>query len=326
MPVIEDPLGVLNAVPMPIGSTDSSLRCRFANHAYAETVRLPQDAMSGMSLRSIWGDRLIDEVMPFLRRALAGERVAFTKRVKTDRGDTFFGRAEIIPDSTGGYVVVMQDLGSYERSMRDRDNLIHELDHRVNNILQVLHSVIALETQTADTSSRTVLDAIKSRIDALAMSYEFLRDTEPDGGWPVTTLLSKVASSIGPGLSAVAEADEALRVPHGCIDAFIFIASEMARWVGCQGDVVRLVARKTPAGIELYAQGRGDPTKCAGAAGIALVDSFAQSCGAAPLRGGSRPSIVFPENGGRAGPAAEADSEGFPVYMPGRSGPAEPAS
>ncbi|MGO8694421.1 MAG: PAS domain-containing protein [Rectinemataceae bacterium] len=321
--MIENPLGVLNAVPVPIGSTDSALRCRFANRAYAEVAGLPQEEMPGMSIRSIWGDRIVDEVMPFLERALAGERVAFTKRIRTDRGEILFGKAELIPDSTGGYVVVIQDLGAYERSVRDRDNLIHELDHRVNNILQVLHSVVALETQTADDSTREMLDAIKSRIDALGMSYEFLRDEEPDGGWQVRTVLGKVAASIGPGLSAVAEADEGLFIPHGCVDAFVFIAAEMARWVGREDDAVRLVARKTPAGIELYAQGQGDPTRRAGAAGIALVDSFARSCGAGPLRGGSRPSIVFPQG---AGPAREADSANLPPHLSGSAGPAEPAS
>jgi len=337
--VIEDPLGVLNVVPVPIGSTDASLRCRFANRAYAEVVGLPQEAMAGMTLRSIWGDTVIDEIMPFLKRALAGERVAFTKRISTTRGEVYFGRAELIPDSTGGYVVVIQDLGAYERSVRDRDNLIHELDHRVNNILQVLHSVIALETQTAADSIRIVLDAIKSRIDALGISYEFLRDTIPEGGWPVKIVLDKVAASVGPGLSAVAEADEKLRIPEGCVDAFVFIAAEFARWMGCQGDVVRLVARKIPAGIELCVHGRSDPTQCAGAAGIALVDSFARSCGAGPLRGGANPSVVFPydrEESARweefsasaAGACPDSSAEGpeRPGQALGSAGPEEPAS
>ncbi|MDA8427565.1 MAG: PAS domain-containing protein [Treponema sp.] len=332
--MIEDPLGVLNVVPMPIGSMDAALRCRFANRAYAEFAGLPQEAMKGMSLRSIWGDTVVDELMPFIKRALAGERVAFTKRISTNRGEAYFGRAELIPDSTGGYVVVIQDLRAYERSVRERDNLIHELDHRVNNILQVLHSVIALETQTAADSIRVVLDAIKSRIDALGISYEFLRDTAPEGGWPVKAVLDKVAASVGPGLAAVAEADEKLRIPEGCVDAFVFIAAEFARWMACHGEVVRIVARRIPAGVELCVHGRGDPTSCAGAAGIALVDSFARSCGAGPLRGGANPSVVFPdaeekparwtevfasESGTCPEPAGEAQGLGS-------AGPEEPAS
>ncbi|HTX71668.1 MAG TPA: PAS domain-containing protein [Rectinemataceae bacterium] len=293
--MIEDPFGVLDAMPVPVGSTDAGLKCRFANRAYAGLLGLSQDRMQGMSIRELWGDAIVDEVLPYLRRALEGERVTFTKRLRMEDGRDLFGKAELIPDSTGGYIIVMQDLGAYERSVRDRDALIHELDHRVNNILQILHSVIALELQAAEGPSSSVLEAIKSRVDALGLSYEILRESEVGSPSHAHTVLKRVAAAIGPGLSARIEADEDLVVKPGCLDAFIFIAAELARWVGCEGDGVLLVARRVPDGLELYAEGKADPTSCAGAAGLALVDSFAQSCGAGPLRGGRRPSIIFPD-------------------------------
>jgi len=71
---------------------------------------------------------------------------------------------------------------------------------------------------------------------------------------------------------------------------------EMARWAATEGAVARIEARRVPEGIELSTEGDQDVdlTTRAGAAGLALVESFAHRCGAGPLRGGTRLSIIFP--------------------------------
>ncbi len=290
-----DSLRVMNVLPQLVGCTGADLRCQFANRAYAEFLETTPEKMIGLTVEELWGKKLFRDVKPYIERALAGETVQFSKRILYKHGEPRFGKATLIPLSEGGYMVVIEDLSVFERNLKDRDRLIHELDHRVNNILQILESVIALESQVATGKVLGVLESLKARVDALALSYEQLRGIEPDGGWPAGVLLDKVAATVGAGISATFEAETDLRIPHASIDAFIFIATELARWVGVEGYPVRLVARRLPDGIELAVEGsEGDPTLCAGAAGIALVDSFAKSCGAGPLRGGIRPSIIFP--------------------------------
>jgi PAS domain S-box-containing protein len=292
----ESSMRILDELPQYVGSTDSSLRCRYANRAYAELLGRTPETMVGLPIGELWGENILAEVMPFIRRALAGERVSFSKRIRRLNGDNRFGKVSLVPDGEGGYSVVIQDLDGVERHFKDRDRLLHELDHRVNNILQILQSVLAIESQAADKRTIDVLDAIKARVDALALSYELISGAEPAGGWPAAAILDRIAYGIGPGVSASCASDGNLRIPHDDIETFVFIAMEIARWAAADGSFARMEARRVPEGMELSAEGDRsvDLTTKAGAAGIALVESFARGCGAGPLRGGSRLSIIFP--------------------------------
>jgi PAS domain S-box-containing protein len=287
---------IFDLLPQSIGSTDPELRCRYANRAYAELLGRSPDAMIGLPVRELWGEKLIAEVLPFIKRAQSGERLAFSKRIVHINGEKRFGKVDMIPEEDGGYSVVIHDLDAVERHFRDRDRLVHELDHRVNNILQITQSVLALESQSADGKTLEVLGSIKARVDALSLSYELASGTEPRGGWPAAIVLERVASSIGPGISAHCASDPKLRISHANIENFVFIATEVARWASMDGKEARLEARHVPEGLELAAvcEDGADLTTKAGAAGMALVDSFARRCGAGPIRGGRRVAIIFP--------------------------------
>ncbi len=297
---------VLDLLPQSFGSTDAELRCRYANQAYAELMGRTTESMIGVPIKDLWGESLFEEVKPFLDRALAGEIVSFSKRIRHFNGERRFGKVDLIPEKDGGYIVLIHELDSVERHIRDRDRLIHELDHRVNNILQILESVLALESQSADCRTAAVLGSIKARVDALALSYELLSGTEPSGGWPASIVLERVAYSVGPGVAASYAADPDLRIPSGDIETFVFIATEIARWAAVNGGGASLEARSVPEGMELAAESETgvDLTTRAGAAGIALVESFARRCGAGPLRGGKRLTIIFPSQD-RASPSSD---------------------
>jgi len=294
----ENDYKLLDQLPQLIGFTGADLRSRFVNSAYASFLGKSKEELRGASIEAIWGAEIADEAMPYIKRALSGESLSFTKRIKTSDGETRMGKVHLTPSSDGGLAVVISDIGDFERNIEDRNNLIHELDHRVNNILQVLHSVIALEMQAAEDQSFHTLAAMKSRLDALALSYEYLKYPKPAIGWEAGAILDKIASAIGPGMSAISEAEGDVYISPGDLDAFIFIATELSRWATSEDAMVKLEARCRSEGIELsVSNGRdGDLTARAGAAGIALVESFAQSRKAGPLRGGSRLTIIFPQS------------------------------
>ena len=290
---------ILDILPQYIGITDANLVCRYANPAYGDLLGRSPASMIGVPIRELWGEKLYAEVLPKLKRALAGESVSFSKRIRHLNGQPRFGKVTLLPEPDGGYIVVMRDLDLVERQNSDRERLLHELDHRVNNILQILLSVLALESQSADERSGRILDAIKARVDALAISYEFLSGAEPAGGWPVALALDKVVTSLGPGIAATASADPKLRLPHDSIENFIFIAMEITRWATVDGGRALLEARRVPEGLELIVEGSegSDLTTRAGAAGIALVESFASRSEGGPIRGGTRIAIIFPLRG-----------------------------
>jgi PAS domain S-box-containing protein len=297
---------ILDILPQSIGSTDAGLCCRYANPAYAALLGRSPESMLGVHVRELWGEKLYAEALPYLNRALAGEAVSFNKRARFANGEHRHGRVDILPEPDGGYTVVMRGLDEAERLAKDRDRLIHELDHRANNTFQVLQSVIALELRAADDPTTIVLEAIKARVDALALSYEFMRTTQPHQGWPAELMLERIAACIGPGDTTTWAAETGLRVPPCYTETFIFIAMELARWASMNGDRARIEARSLPLGLELSAEGSGgvDLTTRAGATGLALVESFAERCGAGPLRGARRLSLIFPLPGSKAAQAS----------------------
>jgi two-component sensor histidine kinase len=298
---------VLDLLTQSIGSTDAGLRCRYANRAYGALLGRSPESMLGLHIRELWGDKLYAEALPYLTRALAGEAVSFSKRASFPNGEHRHGRIDLLPEPDGGYMVVMRGLDEAERMAKERDRLIHELDHRANNTFQVLQSVLALELRAADDPTTTVLEAIKARVDALALSYEFMRTSQPHQGWPAELMLERVASCIGPGDTTSWTAEAGLRVPANLTETFIFIAMELARWASMNGERARIEARSLPLGLELSAEGSGgvDLTTRAGATGLALVESFAERCGAGPLRGARRLSLIFPLPGPKAAQASE---------------------
>jgi two-component sensor histidine kinase len=293
----ENDAAFMDLLPQLIGFTGADLRSRFVNSAYASFLGKSKAELRGASLEVIWGRDVAEELRPFIGRALKGESLSFTRELKSAAGPARAGKVDLVPAEGGGYFSVISDGEAIGQSLSDRNNLIHELDHRVNNILQVLHSVIALEMQAADDHSLRTLAAFKSRLDALALSYEYLKYPRPEGGWEAEAILEKIAASIGPGMSATSKTGPGVFISPGDLDAFIFIATELSRWASSDEATVMLEAHLREEGIELsVSNGRDcDLTSHAGAAGIALVESFAQSRKAGPLRGGSRLTMIFPQ-------------------------------
>ena len=159
----ENDAAFVDLLPQLIGFTGADLRSRFVNSAYAILLRQVEGGAPRRLRRGHLGQGHRRGDRPFIGRALKGERISFTRELKSAAGPARDGKVDLVPIEGGGYFSVISDVDAIGQSLSDRNNLIHELDHRVNNILQVLHSVIALEMQAADSQSLRTLAAFKSQ-------------------------------------------------------------------------------------------------------------------------------------------------------------------
>ncbi len=89
---------IINAVPNMIGYWDKNLRFRFANEAYQEWHGKRPDAIIGMDVREMMGERLYGMNEPHIRRALAGEPQRFQRMLPKVDGSVGYILANYVPD------------------------------------------------------------------------------------------------------------------------------------------------------------------------------------------------------------------------------------
>lgn len=95
---------ILNGLPALIGYWDADLRNRLANNAYVEYFGMTPEQIHGRHIREVLGEELYAKNLPFLERALAGERQMFDREIPTPSGEKRYTQASYIPDVVDGEV------------------------------------------------------------------------------------------------------------------------------------------------------------------------------------------------------------------------------
>lgn len=89
---------IINAVPNMVGYWDKTLHFGFANDAYQDWYGKQPDAIIGMPIRELMGERLYAMNTPHIQRALAGERQHFQRTLVKADGSIGYILANYIPD------------------------------------------------------------------------------------------------------------------------------------------------------------------------------------------------------------------------------------
>lgn len=86
----------------------------------------------------------------------------------------------------------------YEQQIREKDTLLLELQHRVKNNLQMITTLIRIESRNAKGRIDTVpFDRLAGRIESLAIVYRLMADHGPHGGEiDLGVYLSEIVSSV----------------------------------------------------------------------------------------------------------------------------------
>lgn len=85
----------------------------------------------------------------------------------------------------------------HEQTLRDKDTLLRELQHRVKNNLQMITALIRMEARNlADQETGERFDRLAGRINSLALLYDLLSGEGAGDGIDLGVYLSKVASSV----------------------------------------------------------------------------------------------------------------------------------
>ncbi len=85
----------------------------------------------------------------------------------------------------------------HDQSLRNKDVLLRELQHRAKNNLQMITALIRMEARNvADNETGKQFDRLAGRINSLALLYDLLSGENADDSVDLGVYLSKIASSV----------------------------------------------------------------------------------------------------------------------------------
>ncbi|GGK10738.1 bifunctional diguanylate cyclase/phosphodiesterase [Pseudomonas matsuisoli] len=112
---------IADNLPILIAQVDSELRYRFNNRVYLEVFGIEPAALYGQPVTATLGPELLDELLPFFQRALAGERVT-KDAVQYRSNEERIWSATYIPDirdgEVAGFFVMSNDVTEQKRIER----------------------------------------------------------------------------------------------------------------------------------------------------------------------------------------------------------------
>lgn len=208
--------GVYTAV---IDVEDDDFRLVMGNQRMASAFGL--EGLCGQSGRAIVGDAFADRIMEGLREAQASDEPTIVEYPwKADGLDRWFV-ATITPMRNSARRVFLASLDitsrkqierDLETALQTKDALLHEVNHRVKNSLQIITSLLKLQERMGDDVLAGHLREARSRVETVARVHERLYDTSAHDRVEIVgyleDLLTNVVDSIGNEEAAVRYAFE----------------------------------------------------------------------------------------------------------------------
>ncbi len=152
---------ITNALPVLIAYVDADHRYRFNNDAYKAWFGVSPEEALGRTIREVAGERFYRSVLPYIERALSGERVRYVQDIDLGDGRLIYMDAVYVPDVddrgvVNGFYVLAIDVTEQhlarQESRRLQDELLHagristmgelagSLAHEINQPLSAIMS------------------------------------------------------------------------------------------------------------------------------------------------------------------------------------------
>lgn len=118
---------------------------------------------------------------------------AWSNTIESDEGVPMFRLVALATTGQSSRLASEQ----HDKSLRDKDVLLRELQHRVKNNLQMITALIRMEARNvADDETGERFDRLAGRINSLALLYDLLNAEGADDGIDLGVYISKIASSV----------------------------------------------------------------------------------------------------------------------------------
>lgn len=177
---------VTDNLPAMIGYWDSEQRNRFANADYRRWFGKGPQEIHGRRIDELLGAQLYAQNRPYIEAALAGQRQDFDRAIPGPDGNVRYSQASYIPDvrdgRVEGFFVLVTDVSDRVRNeqavaqaLAEKETLLKEVYHRVKNNLQVVQSLLKLQSRAVqEEAAQVALEEMAQRVRAMALVHEQL--------------------------------------------------------------------------------------------------------------------------------------------------------
>ncbi|MDZ4319132.1 MAG: PAS domain-containing protein [Phenylobacterium sp.] len=200
----------------------------FANDAFLNMSGYRRDEVMGRNCRFLQGPDTDTEVIKALANAIAnGEPTNLDVLNYRKDGTPFWNALQISPvrDANGLLVYYIgsqvdvtarkaaeaaleaaaaEQARTAQQALADRTALLHEVDHRVKNNLQLITSLLVLQTRrTLDDATRAALQSMLSRVSAIATVHRRLFQSHDLERFDVATFIRDLMGDVSSGREEV---------------------------------------------------------------------------------------------------------------------------
>jgi PAS domain S-box-containing protein len=216
---------VLESVTDGFYGIDSQWRFTLFNRAAEQFFGMRREDVLGRSIWELFPEALGSELENNFRRTM-GERIAVTFDAPSHARPDRIVEMRIAPKEDGGLAAAFSDVTDRKDAERHRELLLHELDHRVKNMLAIVQAMARQSFREGSISDAR--RAFEERLTALAEAHAILTRRS----WEAVDLGDLLASALAPFGNAdeqrVTADGVALRLPARTAIAFALAVHELA--------------------------------------------------------------------------------------------------
>lgn len=134
---------VVNQISAMVAYWDRDEICRFANHAYLEWFGRTAAEMEGISLRALLGP-LYEKNLPYIRRALRGEKQIFERQIPLPNGELRESIATYTPHFVDGVVLGFTAHVANVSRLRERERALEAALREKDEARRLVHTLSGL--------------------------------------------------------------------------------------------------------------------------------------------------------------------------------------
>lgn len=179
---------IADNLPARVARFDAEQRFVFANAAACRAFGTSSESeLLGRTLRDVLGQAVYRQLEPRLQAVLQGQAQSVVISEGEDAEGSRWLDVSLVTDrddrgAVQGLYAMLQDVTEplrnqqrIEAALAEKEVLLREIHHRVKNNMQVVTSLLALQSgQTDDASLRNMLDECRARIHSMALIHEKL--------------------------------------------------------------------------------------------------------------------------------------------------------